>query len=230
MKPFLLLFLILSSLHGIAQRKLFPHPKESKQLQAYINSDTMLIVTNKENKNQILQVSINPDGWNEYSPGLVDDLSTPSFREIQFRIYPYFFYDVNFDGYDDLLYPPSNPDSFQGVYIFNPEKQTLEYNKELSSIPCIYIQQKTKTIEGRCFDISLVEHWWEKYKWNKGKLLLIEKKGVMPSKEKGYYYEYLQKRVNGKMKFIYKKKAEPMITSEKPLSWILREDGYWILK
>lgn len=124
---------------------------------------------------------------------------------------PYRVWDINFDGYEDISFPSvsGNVQQFEAVYLYNPADKSLEPNDELSNIACLGINESTKQVIGSCFHSSAAENWTEIYAWKQGKLILMEKAGTMPCPDgQGCYYDYRQKRVKGKMVYIYKDKIK----------------------
>lgn len=110
--------------------------------------------------------------------------------------------DVNFDGYPDLeIYSHdggAGPNNGYNYYIYNPARQRFIYNSTLSDLTQTSINTKSKSISA-AWRNGAGNHGFEKYKWIKGRLTLVE------------YYEtrYLEgdnveethnKMINGKMK------------------------------
>lgn len=162
----------------------------------YINQDDELIVRRKEDHAELLKERLSEYEAAQY-------IKDTTYGQ------PYTINDYNFDGYDDLSFPSfyGNVQRFQQVYLYNSSRKVLEENAALSEVACIQTDKKAKTITGYCFHSSAAENWTETYTWRKGRLLLIGKEGTMPcAPDQNCYYTYRQKRIKGKMVFLYKTK------------------------
>lgn len=161
---------------------------------SYVDSAGMLVVHNSVS--ELLRIDLS-----EYDAGR--DLEDTTYG------YPYTIWDLNFDGYDDISFPSfsGNVQRFQSVYLYDPAGDTLIENEALGEVACLGIDEERKLVRGDCFHSSAAENWTELYRWNNGKLMLVEKSGTMPCPEPGdCYYIYQQKRIKGKMQYIYKEK------------------------
>lgn len=170
--------------------------KDSKYFSAYVNDVPELVVIRKSDRKTLLRVNLADYDAAQY-------LGDTSYGQ------PYRLWDINVDGYEDLSFASNsgNVQRFEQVYLFDPVKKELVENAELGEIACIDVDPVTKTISGNCFHSSAAENWSETYQWHNGKLLLIGKEGTLPCPpDQDCYFTYRQKRVKGKMKFIYKTK------------------------
>lgn len=188
----LFLSLLLISSAGLSQ----PNQhflKSTQEVRAYITNDNQLVVQSRRTGKQLLSLDFSLfEGRNE-----MDSTS---------GLEPYYFEDMNFDGYEDLIYYPIRYFSrFQTeVYLYKPQTQRLEYSALLSKIPCLSIYDKTKKILSSypLLEHDPYEHWMKKYQWQNGKLILIEESGIMrDNKVADVYFDYIKKRINGKMIF-----------------------------
>ncbi|WP_162903177.1 XAC2610-related protein [Taibaiella koreensis] len=192
----LLPLLILPSLQLHAQQAYDHLRKTGTLFSVMIDDSARLIVTRNADGKRILDESLS-----EYDAGVhLDDTSYGL---------PYRIWDINFDGYDDLSFSSSsgNVQRFEAVYLYDPSRKTLAYQQELSEIACLDVDRKRRLITGNCFHSSAAENWTETYRWQKGKLILVEKEGTMPCPaDQDCYYTYKQKRIKGKMVYVYKDK------------------------
>ncbi|RYZ43185.1 MAG: hypothetical protein EOP49_27985 [Sphingobacteriales bacterium] len=156
-----------------------------------------------------LEVTCNADGVILLKESLMD---TDAGKYLEDTTYgqPYRIADFNFDGYDDIANPSNsgNVQRFEQVYLYDPVKKALVANTALSDIACLDIDPGTKTVSGNCFHTSAAENWTETYQWQGKKLILVEREGTLPGPGAAeYYYQYRQKRVKGKMVYVYKRKV-----------------------
>lgn len=160
----------------------------------YVDSSGILIV--HDSLSELLRIDLS-----EYDAGRYLEDTTYG--------YPYVIWDIDFDGYDDISFPSysGNVQRFHNVYLYTPASNTFVENEELENIACLDIDEEHKLISGNCFHSSAAENWTEKYRWNKHKLMLVEKEGTMPCPEsQNCYYTYRQKRIKGRMQYVYKQK------------------------
>ncbi|TRX35331.1 hypothetical protein FNW52_11465 [Flavobacterium sp. ZT3R18] len=111
-----------------------------------------------QNKDKLLQVI--------KKPGLINDTENVLYTQ-----------DVNFDGYQDLVVyaqsSGSGPNNTDNYYVFNPKTQKFIFNDALSNLSQPQIDFKSKTVYA-AWRGGAATHGAEKYKWIKGKLILVE--------------------------------------------------------
>jgi hypothetical protein len=197
MKVLTCLLLLLYSFFCHAQEDTVKrHARQSRYFSVYINGSMQLVVTRSADGKELISENLGEFDAAAY----IDDTTYGR---------PYYIRDLNFDGYDDISFPSNsgNVQRFEQVYLFDPIQKILVLNGELSEIACPDADPIKKTLTGACFHSSAAENWTETYKWIKGKLILVEKEGTLPCPpDENCYYLYKQKRIKGKMVFIYKKR------------------------
>lgn len=194
----LLLLTMMYYANSTAQQLYAGFRQEHRLFTVTIDDSTHLVVTRKGDGKQLL----NED--------LTDMDAALRLTDTAYGA-PYSVWDINFDGYEDISFPSvsGNVQQFQAVYLYNPSTESLELNDTLSNIACLSINESTKQITGSCFHSSAAENWVEIYAWKQGKLILMERAGTMPCPDgQDCYYDYRQKRVKGKMIYIYKDKIK----------------------
>jgi len=175
----------------------YTHIQPGKLFTALVTGDKELLVTRNADGTVLLKESL---------------MDTDAYQYIDDTTYgqPYRIADFNFDGYDDIAYPLSsgNVQRFEQVYLYDPAKKALVAHAALSEIACLDTDPARKMLSGNCFHSSAAENWTEAYQWQGKKLVLMEREGTMPGPGAAdYYYQYRQKRVKGKMVYIYKRKV-----------------------
>lgn len=111
------------------------------------------------------------------------------------------FVDLTFDGYTDLvmLRDSGANQKFYDVYLYSKRKDEYIYNKNLSDIPCLGVDQKSKQLVGQCFHGSSCENWEEHYSVSsKGNISLVERKGTYCDPTDGKGYTYIDRFRNGR--------------------------------
>lgn len=111
------------------------------------------------------------------------------------------FIDLTFNGYADLviLRDSGANQKFYDVYLYSKERDKYIYNKRLSDIPCLSVDQKNKELVGQCFHESSCENWEEHYSVSqKGIISLVERKGTYCDPTSGQGYTYIDRFRNGK--------------------------------
>ena len=109
--------------------------------------------------------------------------------------------DLTFNGYADLvvLRDSGANQKFYDVYLYSRQKDEYIYNKRLSDIPCLSVDQKNKELVGQCFHESSCENWEEHYSVSpKGNISLVERKGTYCDPTGGEGYTYIDRFRNGK--------------------------------
>jgi hypothetical protein len=111
------------------------------------------------------------------------------------------FIDLTFNGYADLLIlrdRGANQELYD-VYLYSKEKDAYTYNKRLSNIPCLGVDDQRKQLIGQCFHESACENWEEYYSVSqKGDISLVERKGTYCDPTGGQGYSYIDRFRNGK--------------------------------
>ncbi|WP_118950045.1 XAC2610-related protein [Taibaiella helva] len=198
MRHLLLLLLLILSLQVQSQQRYEQFRGKGRLFSVAIDDSAHLIVTRNADGKRLLDESLS-----DYDAGI--RLGDTSYGA------PYSIWDINFDGYDDLSFPSvsGNVQRFEAVYLYNPSRKTLDYNEDLSDVACLRVDKERHRITGICFHSSAVENWTETYSWQKGKLVLIEREGTMPCPPgQDCYYTYKQKRIKGRMVYVYKDRNE----------------------
>ncbi len=111
------------------------------------------------------------------------------------------FIDLRFNGYADLLMLRDRGASqeFYDVYLYSKERDEYIYNKRLSDIPCLSVDNKRKELVGQCFHESACENWAEYYSVSRsGSISLVERKGTYCDPSSGKGYKYIDRFRNGK--------------------------------
>ncbi|MBD2766868.1 hypothetical protein IC235_03050 [Hymenobacter sp. BT664] len=120
------------------------------------------------------------------------------------------FEDVNFDGYEDVLYRSNsgNVQLFEDVYLYRPKTKSMLLHGTLSAMPCFSVNKAQQQISSTCNHSSAAENWTETYVWSNGVLMKIAQEGTMPATENGdmIVVEYRKVRRNGKWVYIYRKR------------------------
>lgn len=121
--------------------------------------------------------------------------------------------DVNFDGQNDILvnHLPSGQVKMSSAFIYKKSENLYIKNEEISSLPCLKINSKTKQISGTCFSSSLCDHWSEQYIIKNSKLDLYSIKGTYCDPATGAAYGYYESYMDGK---IINKKVEKISDSK----------------
>ena len=87
------------------------------------------------------------------------------------------FEDVNFDGYDDLVIfshdGGAGPNFGNNYFIFNLKTKNFIQNQTMSDLSQPEVNHKTKTVYA-AWRNGAANHGWEKYKWIKNKLTMVE--------------------------------------------------------
>lgn len=111
------------------------------------------------------------------------------------------FIDLTFNGYADLLVLRDRGanQEFYDVYLYSKDRDAYVYNKRLSEIPCLNVDDKRKRLVGQCFHESACENWEEYYSVSpQGAISLIERKGTYCDPIGGQGYRYIDRFRNGK--------------------------------
>lgn len=111
------------------------------------------------------------------------------------------FIDLTFNGDADLvvLRDSGANQKFYDVYLYSKDKDEYIYNKRLSDIPCLSVDQENKELAGQCFHESSCENWEEHYSVSpKGNISLVERKGTYCDPTGGQGYTYIDRFRNGK--------------------------------
>ncbi|MDR5777669.1 MULTISPECIES: hypothetical protein [unclassified Caballeronia] len=111
------------------------------------------------------------------------------------------FIDLTFNGYADfvMLRDSGANQEFYDVYLYSKEKDEYIYNKRLSDVPCLSVDEKNKELIGQCFHESSCENWEEHYSVSSnGNISLVERKGTYCDPTNGQGYAYIDRFRNGK--------------------------------
>jgi hypothetical protein len=109
--------------------------------------------------------------------------------------------DLTFNGQKDLmiLRDRGANQEFYDVYLYSKRDDKFIYNKNLSMIPCLGVDVKSKSLIGQCFHESSCENWEEYYSLTSdGKTSIIERKGTYCDPTTGQSYHYTDQFRNGK--------------------------------
>ncbi|WP_201698875.1 XAC2610-related protein [Paraburkholderia hiiakae] len=111
------------------------------------------------------------------------------------------FIDLTFNGYADLLILRDRGanQEFYNVYLYSKEKDAYIYDKQLSDVPCLKVDNKKKELVGQCFHESACENWEEYYSVSpEGRISLVERKGTYCDPISGQGYSYSDRFRNRK--------------------------------
>ncbi|KIG10269.1 hypothetical protein BurMR1_2778 [Burkholderia sp. MR1] len=110
------------------------------------------------------------------------------------------FEDMNFDGRTDIkiLRERGANQEFYSIYLYSKSGDYYEFNKEMSDLPCVEADGRTKEVIGACFHQSACENWEEHYSVDaKNKIHLVERARTYCSPT-GESYEYVDRCRKGR--------------------------------
>ena len=110
--------------------------------------------------------------------------------------------DFNLDGKDDLGIPgdEGNVARYLDIYTYSSITRKFERNVALSELPCISVNERSRTVSGECFHTSACENWAETYKFRADDSLdLVRKKGFYCDPSTGKSYKYISIFSGGKL-------------------------------